>query len=110
MCSNGAWLPGTFFAHFFKDYDHIVRHYQVVQNTRDAIIVKLVPGPHYSEGAIKDMVESLRPYVGETMKIDTALVDEIPMVRTGKRTGVISNLGYDFQKLADELNSQQVDL
>ena len=36
-CSRSSWartashLPGTFFSHFFKDFDHIVRQYQVVQ-------------------------------------------------------------------------------
>jgi phenylacetate-CoA ligase len=31
---NGRYLPGTFFAHFFKEYTVLLRQYQVVQTRR----------------------------------------------------------------------------
>ncbi|MBV9955518.1 MAG: glycosyltransferase, partial [Pseudolabrys sp.] len=102
VCPNGAWLPGTFFAHYFKDYDHVVRHYQIVQNERGALLIKVVPGAHYSPEVLDQIVNGLHAFTGANMRLETQVVDEIPMVRTGKRTGVISNLGLDFQKLADE--------
>jgi hypothetical protein len=33
------------------------------------------------------------------MRIDVQLVDEIPLVRTGKRTQIVSKLKLDFQDL-----------
>jgi hypothetical protein len=40
----------------------------------------------------------LRKYVGET-KIDVVEVSEIPMVRTGKRSPVVSLIKDDFQSI-----------
>ena len=31
-CADGTWLPGTFFAHFFKDYEHAIRFFQIHQS------------------------------------------------------------------------------
>jgi phenylacetate-CoA ligase len=100
FCANGTWLPGTFFAHFFKDYDFAVRQYQVVQHRRDAIDLKIVPEAGYSSDVEELLLRELRRFMGEKMEIDVQIVDHIPMVRTGKRTGVVSHLDYDFQKLA----------
>jgi len=99
FCANGTWLPGTFFAHFFKDYDYAVRQYQVIQEEKGAIDLKIVPESQYSAVVISEILDKLRGFMGETMKINVQLVDEIPLVKTGKRTGVISRLKFDFQKI-----------
>jgi len=101
FCANGTWLPGTFFAHFFKEYDFAVRQYQIVQDVKDAVTLKIVPESGYSDVVKDQILAELRKFMGETMVIDVELVDNIPLVRTGKRTGVVSNLNFDFQKLAD---------
>ena len=31
-CANGSWLPGALFLHFFKDYEHAVRFFQIRQD------------------------------------------------------------------------------
>lgn len=105
FCPNGAWLPGTFFAHYFKDFEHIVRHYQVVQETHDALLIKVAPAIHYSPAAMERVLQGLRPFVGEAMRLECEIVAHIPMVRTGKRTGVISKLSLDFQALSKERRS-----
>src|SRR5207302_1178947 len=101
LCANGTWLPGTFFAHFFKEYDFAVRHYQVVQRDVGAIELKVVPEAGYSRTIEEQILHELWRFMGETMHIEVQLVDEISLVRTGKRTGVVSYLQFDFQKLAD---------
>lgn len=100
LCSNGAWLPGTFFAHFFKDHDQVIRHYQVVQDMRGAITIKIVPGMHFSEEALGAIIRDLRHFTGQDMRIDTEVVESIPLVRTGKRTSVVSRLDLDFQTIS----------
>jgi len=102
FCANGTWLPGTFFAHFFKEYDFAVRQYQVVQDRQNAIVLKIVPEPGYSHAAEEEILRGLHRFMGEAMEIRVEIVDVIPMVRTGKRTSVISHLQYDFQQLADD--------
>jgi phenylacetate-CoA ligase len=100
FCANGTWLPGGFFGHFFKDYDYAVRQYQVIQERQSAIHLKVVPGNQFSNELMENILKSLREYMGETMEINVSLVDEIPLLKTGKRTGVISHLQYDFQNMA----------
>lgn len=108
MCSNGAWLPGTFFAHFFKDHDQIIRHYQVVQEERGAITIKIVPGMHFTDEALAAIIGDLRHFTGDDMRIDTEVVDAIPLVRTGKRTSVVSKLDLDFQDISAEPQQKKV--
>ena len=33
-CADGTWMPSSFFLHFFKDYDYIVRLFQIHQDGR----------------------------------------------------------------------------
>jgi len=97
-CDNGVWLPGTFFAHFFKEYARHVKHFQVVQEHRGAFDVKIVKTEDCSADDIALMEQNLRQYVGNTV-MNFILVDRIPLVRTGKMTPVVSNIRVDFQGL-----------
>ena len=97
--ADGQYLPGTFFAHLLKDYSHAFRHYQFVQETRGAITWKIVKGERYTDTALNEVRAILQRYLGASMRIDVEFVDNIPMVRTGKRLAVISKLKLDFQSL-----------
>jgi phenylacetate-CoA ligase len=101
-CANGVWLPGTFFAHFFKDFDFAVKHYQVVQKIFGAFLVKIVPNVQFNLKVEKDILRSLTEYTGVETEISIELVDSIPLVRTGKRTPVISHLKNDFQSVSNK--------
>lgn len=98
-CANGRWLPGTFFAHFFKDYDHLVATYQVVQRERGSFHLKVVRGSQWSSSEWAIMMGELRTFVGDTV-VNVDYVDEIPLLATGKRTPVVSSVQVDFQELA----------
>ena len=95
-CANGAWIPGTFFAHFFKDYDDAVRHFQVYQEEPGAFVLRVVPTEGYRDERAEAMLEHLAEYVGDT-EVSLELTDTIPMVRTGKRSPVVSLVRNDFQ-------------
>ena len=41
-CADGTWLPGTFFAHFFKDYEYAVRFFQIHQSEVGSMTLRLV--------------------------------------------------------------------
>jgi phenylacetate-CoA ligase len=100
-CKNGVWLPGTFFAHFFKDYDFAIRHYQVVQETIDGFEVRVVPNPQFNQSIESEIIRELHTYTGQGTQIKVVLVDEIPLLKTGKRTPVISKVPYDFQDIGE---------
>jgi phenylacetate-coenzyme A ligase PaaK-like adenylate-forming protein len=90
--ANGRYLPGTFFAHFFKDYDHIIRQYQVVQEEKGAIRLLVVKGARFEQSAFDGVLNELHRYVGANMEIQVEFHDSIPMVRTGKQQGSLSRL------------------
>jgi phenylacetate-CoA ligase len=101
--TNGTYMPGTFFHHLFKDYDHIVRQYQVVQHEKGAIDLKVIKAKRFDEETFAGILTRLRQFLGEDMKINIEFVDHIAMVRTGKHQGVISKLKIDFQTLPDNM-------
>jgi phenylacetate-CoA ligase len=98
-CSNGVWLPGTFFAHFFKDYDFAIRHYQVYQRDLQGFEIRVVPTAQYTDLIGQKIIQALLVYAGNETKIQIDLVVEIPLLRTGKRTPVISDVRQDFQTI-----------
>lgn len=102
--TNGNFVPGTFFAHLFKDFDHLVAQYQVVQEQRGAITLKIVKAPRFNDEGFAEVLKHLHHFLGADMKITIEYVDLIPLGRTGKRQGAISKLGVDFQNMGSNLN------
>jgi phenylacetate-CoA ligase len=100
-CGNGTWLPGTFFHHFFKDYDYAIRSFQVHQSHKGAFTLRIVKNDQFSEDAFARILDELRQFVGDRSEtaIDVHFVDEIPLVETGKHSPVISTIDEDFQSL-----------
>ena len=98
--ADGRYLPGTFFAHYLKEYDHAIKRFQVIQEERDAMTFRVVKGGRFSDDVLAEVLHTFRHYLGERMRIDVEFVDEVAMVRTGKRLASVSRLGVDFQKAA----------
>jgi phenylacetate-CoA ligase len=97
--AKGQYVPGTFFAHLLKDYDHAIRQFQIVQTDRGAITFNVVKGKRYSDETLQEVVRVLHQFLGEDMKIAVEFVDNVDMVRTGKRLATVSKLGIDFQNI-----------
>ena len=98
--TDGRYLPGTFFAHYLKEYDHAFKRFQVIQEERDAMTFRVVKGDRYSDGVLEEVLATFRQYLGERMRIDVELVDEIALIRTGKHLASVSRLNVDFQRSA----------
>lgn len=99
-CADGTWLPGTFFAHFFKEHEYAIRHFQVHQETPGEFTLKIVKNPQFTDAALREILDELHQYTGAQTRIDVEFVEEIPMVRTGKRSPVVSTVGQDFQDVS----------
>lgn len=97
--ANGNYLPGTFFMHYFKDFDFVVRQFQIVQRCLGQMKLKIVKADRYNDELFGEIIQGLRRYVGEEMVIETEFVSSIPLIRTGKHQATISELNLDFQKL-----------
>jgi phenylacetate-CoA ligase len=98
-CANGAWIPGTFFAHFFKDYEYAIRHFQIRQDTRGSFVLQIVKNRQFTDAEFEQILCELRRFVGEETEIHIEFVEEIPLVKTGKRSPVVSTVHEDFQSL-----------
>lgn len=98
-CADGTWLPGTFFAHFFKDYEDVLRFFQIEQSEKGIFYLKVVKNEGHTDEKMTRLLDHLEKYVGGT-RIVVNYVDEIPLVRTGKRSPVVSTVVEDFQVLA----------
>lgn len=105
-CANGVWLPGTFFAHFFKDFEFAVRHFQIFQEEIGHFEVRVVPTPLLTKGMELKIIKELQVFTGNETIIRLIRVESIPLLRTGKRTPVISRVKTDFQRL-DSSNSER---
>jgi phenylacetate-CoA ligase len=97
--SRGQYIPGTFFAHVLKDYDHCIRQFQIVQTERGAISFNVVKGKRFSDESMNEVLAILKKFLGDDMRIDVEFQENIDMVRTGKRLATVSKLGIDFQKI-----------
>ena len=102
--ADNRFLPGTFFAHFFKDYPHLINQYQVIQNELGSIELKIIKGSRFTEESMNELLQQLKYHLGENTNINLNYVEKIDMVRTGKHQGAISNLNINFQSLSQEYN------
>jgi phenylacetate-CoA ligase len=102
MAANGSYLPGTFFMHYFKDFDYVVRQFQIIQDRLGSMTLKIVKADRFNDSLFEEILTGLRRYVGTEMDIQVEFVDAIPLVRTGKHQATISHLNLDFQELNKE--------
>ena len=100
VCNNGTYLPGTFFSHFFKDYDFMIKQYQVVQTKKGEITLTVVKASRFDSTKFDRCVNDLNTYLGKNTHIATTFVDSIPLQKTGKHQSVISTLPIDFQNVS----------
>lgn len=106
--SKGQYLPSAFFLHVLKDYDHIVRQFQIVQTERGAITLRIVKGSRFHQDGLEEVLGILRRFLGQDMRIDVVFEENIEMVRTGKRLSAVSKLNIDFQTLTHRTGDREV--
>jgi phenylacetate-CoA ligase len=99
ICAEGKWMPGTFFAHFFKDYEEQIQFFQIHQREAGTFTLKVVKGTLWTQEAFDEVIKKLSKHVGYETDVEIDFVDEIPMLKTGKRSPVVSEVNYDFQEL-----------
>jgi phenylacetate-CoA ligase len=94
--SDGQYLPGTFFAHFMKDYHAEIRQFQVVQFRKGEVIVKIVSETSgMSQRSLQTLESTLKTHLGENTQLRVEFVKEIPLTRTGKHLHSISYVPFD---------------
>lgn len=100
--TDGQYLPGTFFAHYLKEYDHAIARYQIIQRRAGHLELLLVRAGRYSRAVLDEILATLRRYLGQDMRVDVRFVDDVEMIPTGKRLATVSELSIDFQAAPPE--------
>jgi phenylacetate-CoA ligase len=90
--TNGRYLPATFFAHFFKEYEYAVARYQVVQEAPDRIDVRIIRRPRFTRAIEEDIRRGLAEALGRETVLRFDFVDEIALGRTGKAQSCICRI------------------
>jgi phenylacetate-CoA ligase len=98
--TDGQFLPGSFFLHYLKEFDHAIKRFQVIQEVRGAITFRVVKGTRYSDDVLEQALSTFRQFLGDKLEIHVEFVENVALVRTGKRIGSVSKLEVDFQKQA----------
>lgn len=81
---SGKLLHGEFFTHLFYKLDG-VRQFQVIQETRDQLTVKIEPMSTFNrEEALHFLEETIHQHGDPAFKITLELVDKIPVASSGK--------------------------
>ena len=99
--ANGKYLPGTYFSHLFKDYEFIVKQYQVLQTKADEIDLKIIKALRFEENLFNELIDKISVVLGKKTKINVTFVKNIPLIKTGKQTTVLSKIPIEFQNIND---------
>ncbi|HMU40008.1 MAG TPA: glycosyltransferase [Pseudomonadota bacterium] len=95
---DGQYIPGTFFAHYLKEFDYAIKRFQVIQEERGAIRFLVVKGQRYSQSILDQILDTFRKHLGTDMRIQVEFVEDIALVRTGKHMSTVSKIPIDFQR------------
>ena len=89
--ADGRIITGLFFPHLMKEFEE-VEHFQVVQETSDRLLVKIVQRAQISNARLEVMRSEIQKVCGDAMKIEFDIADEIPLTPSGKRRVTISKV------------------
>lgn len=107
--TNGRYLPATFFAHFFKEYEYAVARYQVIQEATDRLDVRIIRKSRFTSETEQNIRRSLNEVLGHGMTIRFEFVDAIPLGRTGKAQTCICTIELPlFSAAAAEMWEEEV--
>lgn len=89
--TDGRLLPGEFFPHLLKDIPGVER-FQVVQQTLQKLVLRIVAGKEFNDTARRLLMNALHSHLGANLQVDLQMVSEIPLTASGKLRVTISEL------------------
>ncbi len=75
----------------FADVSEL-QHVQIVQDTRDEVKLKIVPGKSYDPSVEKRLRDRLQHYLQAEVRVTVELCDEVEISASGKRRFVVNNI------------------
>jgi phenylacetate-CoA ligase len=77
--------------HIFKQQLD-VSEAQILQDTKEAIEVRVVPGPSWSQGSERNLLKEIHARLGEAIRVELRVVSSIPREPNGKFRAVKSHV------------------
>ncbi|GJD56242.1 phenylacetate--CoA ligase family protein [Methylobacterium dankookense] len=92
--ADGSTVPGILFMYFLsvRFSGGWIRRFQVVQRGYDDVLIKLQTSQPPPEGALEEISQTLRHFLGPQCAIEFAFVDGIPALDSGKYSYVTSQV------------------
>jgi len=88
---DGRLISPSVLTHPFKPLDSIEGS-QLVQTDLDRLLVRILPGGEFGEHHRQHLVRELKARLGDDMRIDFELVEELPRTSRGKFKWVVSHV------------------
>lgn len=92
--NKGYVLPGAI-VDFFSSIETI-KDFQVIQKTRERIVVEVVREENYSANDTDFVIGGMQKLVGSDLNIEMESVDSVPLTASGKKRFVISGTPLKF--------------
>jgi len=90
---DGKYLTGELFPSIFADYDiKGIKEYQIIQKTKEKLLIKLVKENDYSDDDLKLYINIIRKHVGKNININVKFVKKIEPTISGKHRPIISEV------------------
>jgi len=89
----GHRIASLLFAYILR-MEQSVALYQVLQEVRDRITIKVVPGPGFQETVLRRVESQILEACKNDLKIGFEIVDDIPLGPGGKRRFVVSTVPF----------------
>ena len=88
--NNGVTLFGPALTLIFKDCH--IRQYQVIQEAKDKLAIKVIKAEGYSDRDTQHFTSNIKAHAGGSINIETQFVYKIPTTKAGKWKFIISNV------------------
>ncbi len=89
--ADGRLISPSVLTHPFKPLD-CIEGSQIVQTARDAVEVRLIPGPAYTDAHTRHLVSELQSRLGDDVRIEVRMVEALENAPNGKFKWVTSHV------------------
>ena len=94
--TNGRAVGGTFWTILLRTAIEGIKQFQVIQESMSEISIKVVLGESFEEGQMDTLINKIREYLGEDVKVNFRIVDKISPTKSGKFRFVISKVAHSL--------------
>ena len=88
---DGRLISPSVLTHPFKPLESIEGS-QIIQKAPDHVVIQIVPGPDYDTSLSDHLVREFKSRLGDDVRIDVSLVNELEHARNGKFKWVVSEV------------------